>query len=334
MADLEQDALDLTDVITDQVRKLGPHSRTRKSVQIFGQVGVQTQALEFTSHDETLIPRAQDLIRRHNILNLFMESLASLCESIVTTLMQWFLAILQWAWKTSSANSFILTILALSVAVNVFSSSRTTLQWWSDRKAGQFMARVGVGPNLVMSKAVYLHDLDIAAAPGVEMHSTPESKWYSILRCCQSTLTLILTLENSLETFYNTIGLIDLDAPHRPVSRSLSMSSSQGVSARLSKTRQTLGLYRHDLLVAMRVVNSIEREMVQAEWEHWIFNENLKCEQLNRILNQNRTENPKKLVKQDNNNQQIFSTNNHDYGQVQAWYRDYCESCRKETNIN
>lgn len=94
---------------------------------------------------------------------------------------------------------------------------------------------------------------------------------------------------------------------------------------------QTLGLYRHDLLVAMRIVNSIEREMVQAEWEHWILYENLRCQQLNSILNQNRTETSRKHTrKEDLHNQQIFSTYNRNHREIQAWYRDYCESCRRE----
>ena len=154
---------------------------------------MQTQAVEFTSHDETLIPRAQGLSKRHNMVDLFIESLMSLSESIITTSMQCCFAVLKWVWKTFSANSLILVILALSVAANILSSSRTTSQWWSDRKAGQFMTRLGVGPNLVMSKAVYLRNLHLATAPGVEMRRIPERKWYLIFRYRQVALIRALT---------------------------------------------------------------------------------------------------------------------------------------------
>lgn len=70
------------------------------------------------------------------------------------------LAVIKWTWKISSANSFILMLLALSVLGNFFYSARDTSQWWSERNAGKFMARLGVGPNMVMSKAIHLRDID------------------------------------------------------------------------------------------------------------------------------------------------------------------------------
>jgi hypothetical protein len=34
----------------------------------------------------------------------------------------------------------------------------------------------------------------------------------------------------------------------------------------------------------MRIVNSIEREMVHSEWENWLADENVRCEQLKAML--------------------------------------------------
>lgn len=34
----------------------------------------------------------------------------------------------------------------------------------------------------------------------------------------------------------------------------------------------------------MRVVNGIEREMIQSEWENWLADENLRCEQVSNML--------------------------------------------------
>ena len=43
MNDLNLDALDIVDLVADQVRRLGPHSRTKKAIQIFGQLGQSTE---------------------------------------------------------------------------------------------------------------------------------------------------------------------------------------------------------------------------------------------------------------------------------------------------
>jgi hypothetical protein len=45
-----------------------------------------------------------------------------------------------------------------------------------------------------------------------------------------------------------------------------------------------MGAYRHDLLVAMRVVNKIESEMVHSEWESWLAGETGRCEQVRELL--------------------------------------------------
>jgi hypothetical protein len=45
-----------------------------------------------------------------------------------------------------------------------------------------------------------------------------------------------------------------------------------------------MGAYRHDLLVAMRVVNKIESEMVHSEWESWLAGETGRCERVRELL--------------------------------------------------
>lgn len=75
-----------------------------------------------------------------------------------------------------------------------------------------------------------------------------------------------------------------LDSPYEEAGATLSSSNSKATARRLRRTRQRLGSYRHDLLVAMRVVNSIEKEMIQSEWENWVADENLRCEQVKMML--------------------------------------------------
>src|ERR1700738_577449 len=57
--DLGLDAMDLGDVVSDQVRKLGPQSRTKKAIQIFGHVGQQTSVSLFSASDAVNSKRPQ-----------------------------------------------------------------------------------------------------------------------------------------------------------------------------------------------------------------------------------------------------------------------------------
>lgn len=84
------------------------------------------------------------------------------------------------------------------------------------------------------------------------------------------------------------------------------MSSSTHASRRLHRTRQNLGSQRHDLLVALRVVNRIEKEVLEAEYENWLLDETHKCERVESMLG----EDGKKGNKE-----------------VEEWVKGYCSDC-------
>lgn len=138
----------------------------------------------------------------------------------------------------------------------------------------------------------------------------------------------------SYTTFLDTAQLTDMDSPQPPPSTSPSTSFT---ARRLQRTRQTLGSYRHDLLVAMRVVNSVEREMLRAEWENWLLDENNRCRQVERILrdrdrNQTISHSPlSDTVKGAEKGQQVMDGKGRvRLDDVRDWYDEYCGSCRRE----
>ena len=181
MKDLELDALDLTDVISDQVRTFASvHGRTKKAIQIFGSVGLQTQSSLFAGNDAPLKAQLRRKMRRRTLTVLAFESLVSLLESVATSAMQIVFDLVRWAWKTIDANSLLLGVLAVSVLMNVIFSSTSTSDWWKERKAGKFMARLGIGPDLTMSKSVYLHELRTGMGPTFPEGS--KSQWYVLLQ--------------------------------------------------------------------------------------------------------------------------------------------------------
>lgn len=115
--------------------------------------------------------------------------------------------------------------------------------------------------------------------------------------------------------------------------------STSFTARRLQRTRQTLGSYRHDLLVAMRVVNSVEREMLRAEWENWLLDENNRCRQVGRMLqdrdrdsNQAIDHTPSSGTSQGAGKEQqvVDAKGRTRLDDVQAWYEEYCGSCRRE----
>lgn len=102
----------------------------------------------------------------------------------------------------------------------------------------------------------------------------------------------------------------------------------KSASKRLQNTRQRLGSYRHDLLVALRVINAIERESLRASWEDWVQQENQKCRVVKKILEQHEN-NP-----DDEEYNALLARAKEkvvgNYESISSWYRDYCISCQRE----
>ncbi|KAL9585269.1 MAG: hypothetical protein Q9212_001630 [Teloschistes hypoglaucus] len=300
--DLKAVALDLTDLTTDQVRKLGAQSRTRKAVQIFGQVGVQTQALEFAGSDAPISPRVRRSMQRRSMSWLLASLVASFGQAVCKAIMHCAFGLVRWVWKTLNANMVILAVLATSAIVNLIFSSHTTAEWWRDRRAGNYLARVGIGSEMMMSKAVYIQDLkDIWASP-VGWPDESQS-------ACRA-------------SFHSYLEMTEMDGSGTV------MPSTQAPLGQLQRSRRRLGYQRHDLMVALRVINSIEQEMVETEWERWLYAESARCGQMNTLIHRNRTESSLSGGKTAPSKQ--GSGRFLDWSEVRSWHNTYCGSCSRE----
>jgi hypothetical protein len=109
---------------------------------------------------------------------MLFETVGSFGESAISSLMMWAFAAIRSLWKICNAHSIILTALLLSILTNAFFTSRDTSGWWAERNAAKFMSRIGVGPNPIMSKAIYLKDLDDAlTALPVDLVGESGNRW-------------------------------------------------------------------------------------------------------------------------------------------------------------
>lgn len=81
-------------------------------------------------------------------------------------------------------------------------------------------------------------------------------------------------------------------------------------------------------MIAIRVVNNVEREVVKAEWENWLLDENQRCRQVQMMLQEDRSKRPR----QQGDSQQAMVTSEQQLqmDELQRWHEDYCGSCRLE----
>ncbi|KKY15562.1 putative transcription factor [Phaeomoniella chlamydospora] len=308
MNDLSLAALDTVDLVSDQVRRLGPYSRTKKAVQIFGTIGQSTSTTQFSATDSVnqLNLEMRQIPRQRTLATLLLQTLGSLGESAITTVLVWTGGVMKWAWNTFSANRIILLLLFLSFLTNTFYTGRDRLEWWNERKATKFMRKVGVNPNNVMTKALYTSDIEQLISSNIPLTDT-----FNINTTTSSNTNVTDNL--CFDTFYVDTANLGTDDTSTLLSRP-SLSSRSASALKIHQTRRTLGTYRHDLLVAMRVVNSIEREMLKGEWEKWITEEMRRCEAV------------KGLIAREVEDDQEGGKEGEE---VRRKYDEYCGSCEK-----
>ena len=124
-----------------------------------------------------------------------------------------------------------------------------------------------------------------------------------------------LILSYSYSKFRELASQTDYDSPASYAVDGIGYksSSTRRTALNLMKSRQNLGTYRHDLLVALRLVNSMERNILQSEWENWLVDEAWKCRQASFMLKE-------KLDEEDGEGIE----------DVARWVKDYCWSCEVE----
>lgn len=89
-------------------------------------------------------------------------------------------------------------------------------------------------------------------------------------------------------------------------------------------------------MIAMRVVNNVEREMMKAEWENWLLDENTRCKQVQILLREppdstSKAKKSKTVESQQGLNSQAREKSRLDG--LRRWQEDYCGSCKMEQDL-
>lgn len=165
LQDLELEAQDLVDVVNDQVARLGHNRSTGKVTNIFGQIGVQNQAVQMNAEDIPPPNRPRKFKLRPTTTGSFIaQYVGNVIISVLSTVMSWVLAIFAGIGNVVSAHKLLVALLLVSGGANFFYTSKDSWAWWNERNAASYMSRLGVGPSTSMTRLVYLRDIAEAFA--------------------------------------------------------------------------------------------------------------------------------------------------------------------------
>lgn len=84
------------------------------------------------------------------------------------------------------------------------------------------------------------------------------------------------------------------------------------------------------------MVNSVEREMIQSEWENWLIDENSRCDQVQLALREPdapaSSSSRSKKEKAGAGGQKVLQDKGDDkkWEALKLWHEEYCGSCKQD----
>lgn len=220
--------------------RLGLQSKTSKAVRIYGRVGGHSEPFYLDKNQDPLLVARR---RRLSLLNLIKIYPAEFMTSLYTESFLLMLAALSQVWDIISANGIIFMLLVLSLLANTWLSGKSSVIYWQHRSAVQLLDNINTSPVGLMARAVTLSEInEIAYNASSAMPANPGK--------CFDTFT---TKQGSIGTEFQSAFMT---------------------------SRASLARSRNDLLVAMKVLNGIEAEIVKGEWSKFVELENRNCKAL------------------------------------------------------
>jgi hypothetical protein len=186
LQDMGLEAEDLVDVVNEQVARLGHNRNTAKVTNIFGLIGVQTQAVQLTAQDIPPPNRPRKFkLQPQNTASFVAQYVGNIIISILSTIMSWILAAIAGLGNVVSAHKVLIGLLVLSGSANFIYTSKEGWASWNERAAAKYMSRLGVKPSISMTRAVYLADIEEAflnpnetsIVVSVPLGSSADNKW-------------------------------------------------------------------------------------------------------------------------------------------------------------
>jgi len=292
--DLENDALDLGDVVADQIRRVTKDPNPARAISTFGHIsGAQPESTATSSLESNVsiqFPETDSRgprlpIKQRRLSAMIAESTLSFVLSAISSVILWIIPIVEMTCNIVSAHRLILLSLALSLVTNMVLTGTSTQLYWTERRANNFLQQVHVEPNGIMSRAVYLKDISELMHNGTGLAS-PDSLCY--------------------QKFRNVASAADLEDTLELENRGFVSRATESLARRIRIGRQRLGTHRNNLLVAMKVVNALEKELLTAEWGNWVVEETGRCRLAREMVEMGQDE------------------------EVRQWVREYCGSCEDE----
>ncbi|CAK7897105.1 membrane-anchored lipid-binding protein Sip3p [[Candida] anglica] len=246
----QSDVRSLHRAIGDAEKAIGTHGQVVKAIYMYGKLTRSTYAEDTPDVEATyfgLLSALRLVFHRAMLLLLRFSALFIhfLANAIITLI------------KGIRMNQFIIILLVGSGLLNLCMLGKTTQSYWHARRVSKIASEFLASDPWVLQRAVYIKDTEDM----LQVIRTPESMNDS--RCFDMFKKTSFSLNHERYPQWNAeYG----DADTREVARNL------------KKSLQEIGIKRNELLVNLKMLNSMEEEIAQGEWKNWLLSEIQRCE--------------------------------------------------------
>lgn len=227
------------------LHRLGLQSKTSKAVRLYGRVGVNSKPMILNSTE----PPAEKIpTRRLTVLDLIRRYPVYSLTSLSTETFSLLLAVCSKAGSLVAANGILFAALVISLLLNLWTAGKGSVAYYQHRTAVNILDNVNSYPLGIMTRGVTLDEIDtIAHNISYPISGDGPGPCYQAFHTVQQS-------SRSRETYHNAFRA----------------------------SRDSLARTRNDLLVAMKVINGMEAEIVRGEWYSFLNSERRHCEEIER----------------------------------------------------
>ncbi|KAK6529177.1 SNF1-interacting protein [Arthrobotrys megalospora] len=285
---LQEDAQDLASILSNKINVLGMGVKLFRITSQYGQVTINRNLTNFEAPKMIPYARPSSAMPETTYYKLLVRDLTALAYKCTSTLIQGLLFASAGVFRFLRINLILLGVLGVSVLLNIVVSVGTMKELWHNKAALSYVESIGIVPSNTMKRSITLQELELATnfnAPRFHANNG---------QCFQKFLS-VHAFADDTETDYQ---------------------HQFAFPRKLELARRRLGMYRHDILVTLSLINNLEKSILMSEWEVWVWKERSRCRQARNALR----------------NSTLFE--DRVQGDKSASLDAYCRSCEARVNVD
>ncbi|EGV63189.1 hypothetical protein CANTEDRAFT_93960 [Yamadazyma tenuis ATCC 10573] len=230
------------------IKTLGDKGQVGKAIYLYGSISVADVQQNMEAPVCSIDVRSV----------VYLLVVKPLIEFIVSMKQKWLqvLAFIFGYAKEITGQRLLLAIIAVSGLLNLFLISKTSISYWTAQQAHNKALKIFNSQPIMLERAVYLKDIQELTFQDSSIGAGESQSLESF---------------NKASFIRNVGSYVDLEQEYIDADI---RESAMG----LKRSFEEIGVKRHKVLMELRILNDMEKEVANAEYRNWLVSELRKCE--------------------------------------------------------